>query len=254
MDVPRGTILTDAFEKAGLQPDEKAAARFLLYNDLLIETNRSLNLTAITEFDEVVVKHFLDSCMPLADRAGLFMGRDAAETSGERPAGLSLVDVGTGAGFPGLPLKIMLPEIRLTLIDSLRKRVDFLKETVSALSLDGTECIHARAEEAGRDLALREQFDIAVSRAVARLSILSEYVLPFVKEQGVFIAYKSGEVEEELRDAENALRILGGSVEKVSTFTLPGTDIQRSLIYIRKTSKTPEKYPRRAGKPEKSPL
>ena len=242
MNVPRGTILKNAFEKAELQPDEKAAARFLLYNDLLIETNRSLNLTAITEFEDVVVKHFLDSCMPLGD-AEVFCGEP-----------ISLVDVGTGAGFPGLPLKIMWPGIRLTLIDSLRKRVDFLEDTVSQLELEEVDCIHARAEEAGRDPRLRESFDIAVSRAVARLSVLSEYVLPFVKENGLFIAYKSGEVEEELREAEKAIRILGGTVEKVSVFTLPGTDIQRSLIYIRKTAHTPEKYPRRAGKPEKSPL
>ena len=242
MNVPRGTILKNAFEKGGLQPDEKAAARFLLYNDLLIETNRSLNLTAITEFEDVVVKHFLDSCMPLGDPE-VFCGEP-----------ISLVDVGTGAGFPGLPLKIMRPEIRLTLIDSLRKRVDFLEDTVSQLELEEVQCIHARAEEAGRDPRLRESFDIAVSRAVARLSILSEYVLPFVKENGLFIAYKSGEVEEELREAEKAIQILGGTVEKVSVFTLPGTDIQRSLIYIRKTAHTPEKYPRRAGKPEKSPL
>ena len=242
MNVPRGTILKNAFEKEGLQPDEKAAARFLLYNDLLIETNRSLNLTAITEFEDVVVKHFLDSCMPLGDPE-VFCGEP-----------ISLVDVGTGAGFPGLPLKIMRPEIRLTLIDSLRKRVDFLEDTVSQLELEEVQCIHARAEEAGRDPRLRESFDIAVSRAVARLSILSEYVLPFVKENGLFIAYKSGEVEEELREAEKAIQILGGTVKKVSVFTLPGTDIQRSLIYIRKTAHTPEKYPRRAGKPEKSPL
>ena len=242
MDVPRGTILTDAFGKAGLQPDEKAAARFLLYNDLLLETNKSLNLTAITEFDDVVVKHFLDSCMALSDRAEVFSGP------------LRLVDVGTGAGFPGLPLKIMRPEIRLTLIDSLRKRVDFLQDTVRKLELDHVDCIHARAEEAGRDPALREQFDLAVSRAVARLSVLSEYVLPFVKEGGLFIAYKSGDMAEELQEAGNALRILGGTVEKVSVFTIPGTDYERSLIYIRKTAKTPEKYPRKAGKPEKKPL
>ena len=242
MNVPRGTILTDAFGKAGLQPDEKAAARFLLYNDLLLETNKSLNLTAITEFEDVVVKHFLDSCMTLSDRAEVFSEL------------LRLADVGTGAGFPGLPLKIMRPEIRLTLIDSLQKRVDFLQDTVAKLELDDVDCIHARAEEAGRDPAFREQFDLAVSRAVARLSVLSEYVLPFVKEGGLFIAYKSSAVEEELREAENALRILGGTVEKVSVFTIPGTDYERSLIYIRKTDKTPEKYPRKAGKPEKKPL
>ena len=246
MDVPRGTILKDAFLKAGLQTDETAEARFLQYNDLLIETNRSLNLTAITEFEEVVTKHFLDSCMLLADCKEL--------SDGDAPEPLRLADVGTGAGFPGLPLKIMRPEIRLTLIDSLRKRVDFLQDAVEALGLQDVSCIHARAEEAGRDPALREGFDAAVSRAVARLNVLLEYVLPFVKVNGLFVAYKSQDVEEEIAEAEKALRILGGEVEKVSVFTLPGTDHKRSLVYVRKTAPTPGKYPRRAGKPEKSPL
>lgn len=245
MDVPRGTILKDAFLKAGLEVGDTAAARFLQYNDLLIETNRSLNLTAITEFEEVVTKHFLDSCMLIRDREELLGG-------GSEP--LRLADVGTGAGFPGLPLKIMRPEIRLTLIDSLRKRVDFLQNTVDRLGLQDVECVHARAEDAGRDPALRESFDVAVSRAVARLPVLSEYVLPFVKLNGLFVAYKSQDVEEEIEEARNALGILGGVIEKVSVFTLPGTDYQRSLVYIRKTAPTPEKYPRKAGKPEKSPL
>lgn len=244
MDVPRGTIIQEAFWKAGLQPDEKAVTRFLLYNDLLIETNRSLNLTAITDFSEVVEKHFLDSCMLLSDGKELF--------EGDKPS--AVIDVGTGAGFPGLPLKIMHPEIRLTLLDSLRKRVVFLGDTADALGLRDVECVHGRAEEAGRDPDLREAYDIAVSRAVAKLSVLSEYVLPFVKLNGLFIAYKAGDSEEEVRGAENALKILGGEVEKVSRFTIPGTEYERSLIYIRKKAHTPDKYPRRAGKPEKSPL
>ena len=246
MDVPRGTILKDAFLKAGLEVGETAEARFLQYNDLLIETNRSLNLTAITEFEEVVTKHFLDSCMLLCDREDLFGGESAEP--------LRLADVGTGAGFPGLPLKIMRPEVRLTLIDSLRKRVDFLQNTVDRLELQDVDCVHARAEDAGKDPAFRESFDVAVSRAVARLSVLSEYVLPFVKVNGLFVAYKSQDVEEEIEEARNAFRILGGEVEKVSVFMLPGTDIKRSLVYIRKTAPTPGKYPRKAGKPEKSPL
>ena len=251
MDVPRGTILLNSFEKAGLKPDEEAADRFLRYNDLLIETNRSLNLTAITEFEDVVVKHFLDSCMILADRKDVFQSESRSEEKGHP---IRLADVGTGAGFPGLPIKIMEPSIRLTLIDSLRKRVEFLEETAETLCLKDVECIHARAEEAGRDPGLREQFDVAVSRAVAKLSVLSEYVLPFVRENGLFVAYKSGAVDEELKDAVHAIEILGGKVEKVSVFTIPGTDYERSLIYIRKVAETPDKYPRKAGKPEKSPL
>ena len=196
--------------------------------------------------EEVVKKHFLDSCMLLCDREKLFSDK-ASEP-------LRLVDVGTGAGFPGLPLKIMRPEVRLTLIDSLRKRVDFLQDTVETLGLQDVDCVHARAEDAGKDPAFREGFDIAVSRAVARLNVLSEYVLPFVKVNGLFVAYKSQDVEEEIEEAQNAFRILGGEVERVSVFTLPGTDHKRSLVYIRKKSPSPEKYPRKAGKPEKAPL
>ena len=239
-------MIYDAFGKAGLQPDREAVSRFLRYHDLMVDRNRFVNLTAITEFPEVVVKHFLDSCMPLSDRPEVFMGAEDEH--------LSLVDVGTGAGFPGLPIGIMRPDIRLTLIDSLGKRVDFLRETVEELGLSEVECLHYRAEDAGREEGLREQFDVAVSRAVARLSVLLEYVLPFVKEGGLFIAYKAGDPEEEIEGAEHALGILGGTVEKVSKFTLPGTDYERSLIYIRKTARTPAKYPRKAGKPEKNPL
>jgi 16S rRNA (guanine527-N7)-methyltransferase len=213
--------------------------QFLKYYDLLIEWNKVMNLTAITDFDEVIDKHFIDS---------LTMVR-IYNISNEK-----IIDVGTGAGFPGIPIKIAFPNTRIVLLDSLNKRVNFLNEVIKELKLDGIEAIHGRAEDYGKDSKYREEFDISTSRAVANLTTLAEYCIPFVKTGGCFIPYKSGDVTEEVDSAKKAIKILGGSIEKLRNFQLPGTDIERSLIRINKDSKTPMKYPRAAGKPGKEPL
>ena len=264
----REEILSAAFEKASVNLTAEQLHWFIRYFEMLVEKNKVMNLTAITEFDEVVVKHFVDSCMLFIDAKpcsdwgkagfdGVFSSavmRDQEVPTGKSTLGLSIIDVGTGAGFPGLPLKLLHPEISLTLLDTLRKRVDFLGEVVTELGLQNVTLRHDRAEDAARDPKFREQFDVAVSRAVSRLSVLSEYCLPYVKVGGLFVAYKSGQSAEEIEEAKAAIRLLGGEIETVSEFNVPGTDLSRSLVYIRKIQATPEKYPRKAGKVEKSPL
>ncbi len=240
-------MLTGYFEKLGLAMSERQAEQFLLYNDILLEWNSFMNLTAITEPEEVIIKHFADSCAPLFTEKVEF-NKEA-----------SLIDVGTGAGFPGLPLKIMCPELKVTLLDSLGKRVKFLDEVISKLELSGIEAIHSRAEDGAHDKKLREQFDYAVSRAVAGMNILAEYCLPFVKCGGSFIAYKSEEFLSDAPGSEqaeslNALKILGSDRPEVTEYTLPGTDYKRCLAVIRKVKVTPGKYPRKAGTPKGSPL
>jgi len=197
-----------------------------------------MNLTAVTEFESVAKKHFADSVSILSHF--------------EVPEGAGIIDVGSGAGFPGLPIKIMRPDVRLTLLDSLAKRVDFLEGTAEMLGLSGVECIHARAEDAARDDKLREGFDIALSRGVAALKILAEYCLPFVKVGGAFVAYKAETAREEALDAKNAVAILGGKLESIESFSLCG--MNRSLVVIRKVKETPGRYPRKAGTPTKKPL
>lgn len=232
----------DKFEKGledlGISLNETQIKQFLDYYELLVETNKVMNLTAITEFDEVIEKHFLDS---LSLCRIYDLNRE-----------IRVLDLGTGAGFPGVPLKIAFPQIRLVLADSLNKRIKFLENVVGELSLQNVSCVHGRAEEMGRNKEYREQFDLCVSRAVANLSSLSEYCIPFVKEGGAFISYKSGEIEEEANTAKKAISVLGGELREIYKFDL--YEQKRSFVIIDKKKKTPKAYPRKAGTPTKEPL
>ena len=232
--------LRAAAAAAGIALSEAQLAAFTRYYELLIAWNEKMNLTAITGPREVAVKHIIDSLA--AYDAALFGGAPA------------VIDVGTGAGFPGLPLKIFAPSIRLTLMDSLGKRVRFLETVVSELGLTNVACIHARAEEAARDRAHRERYDLVVSRAVARLPVLLEYTLPFVKKGGHLLALKGRAWEEELQESTRSLKLLGGTVRETRPVRLPGLDDQRAVLVIEKTAPTPKAYPRKAGTPAKKPL
>lgn len=214
--------------------------QFLTYYEMLVEWNSFMNLTAITEFQDVMKKHFTDS-------VSLIKAYDVT-----KPA--TVIDVGTGAGFPGLALKIAYPELEITLLDSLHKRIQFLDAVIEKLALKGIKTIHGRAEDFAKPGKLRESFDLAVSRAVANLSTLSEYCLPYVKLDGYFISYKSEKIVQEKELAEKAIQLLGGVYEKQVEFTLPDSDIYRNLFVIKKVEQTPKKFPRKAGLPAKEPL
>lgn len=214
--------------------------QFVIYYKMLLEKNKVMNLTAITEFDEVLDKHFLDS-IALARYVDL-------------TTSISLIDLGTGAGFPGMPLKIMFPNLKVTLADSLNKRIVFLDEVIGELGLTDIQTVHARAEDLAHNSDYRERYDYCVSRAVANLSSLSEYCLPFVRIGGTFISYKSGEIEEELAAAKKAIFLLGGQFDQVIPFQLEGTDLGRSFVLINKDKKTAKTYPRKSGMPTKKPL
>lgn len=224
---------------------EEQYQKFIRYYELLTEWNKLMNLTAITDYEEVVLKHFTDSLSLVKAFS------DSAFLSDKK---LSVIDVGTGAGFPAIPLKIAFPNLQITMLDSLQKRIKFLEEVIAGLQLDGITALHGRAEDIAKQSGLREQFDLCVSRAVARLSSLSEYCLPFVKKNGYFIPYKSEKTESELAEAEHALSVLGGKVIREAEFCLPGSDIFRKLIVIEKIKATPLRYPRKAGLPTKEPL
>lgn len=229
-----------ALEKLDIQLNEKQMSQFITYYEMLIETNKVMNLTAITEYDEVVDKHFVDSL-------ALIQAMDL-----NKP--LKVIDVGTGAGFPGIPLKIAFPELKIVLLDSLNKRINFLNRVIEALELTDIETIHGRAEDFGRNPKYREQFDLCVSRAVANLSTLSEYCVPFIHIGGRFIPYKSGKIQEELEASKRAVTMLGGEVRDCLTYKLADTDMERSLVIIEKVKTTKKAYPRKAGKPSKEPL
>ena len=226
--------------KMNISLSDKQLQQFMTYYEMLIEKNKVMNLTAITDFDEVVEKHFVDS-------VSLIQVVDLHQP-------LKVIDLGTGAGFPGIPLKIVFPELNVVLADSLNKRLVFLNEVIDALGLTEIYTVHGRAEDLARMPEYREQFDLCVSRAVANLATLSEYCLPYVKVGGCFIPYKSGEIDEELNNSKKAVQILGGKIEEVVKFQLPDTDIGRSFVKIKKNKNTAKKYPRKAGLPAKEPL
>ena len=233
-------ILKKAAEEYGISLSETQLRQFDRYQELLVEWNRKMNLTALTEPKDVAIKHMIDS-------VSVYDEKWFSE-------GMSVIDVGTGAGFPGLPLKILCPSLKVTLLDSLNKRVKFLETVVSELGLRDIVCVHARAEEAARQKQYRERFDAVVSRAVARLPILAEYDLPFVRVGGFFAAMKGAKYEEEAEEAKKAVKLLGGGETVLREIKLPGLEDKRGIIYIRKEKKTPSVYPRKAGTPEKNPI
>lgn len=224
--------------RVGVDISEIQAEQFYDYYELLVERNKVMNLTAITDFKEVVKKHFADSLTLLR-----IHNMDEVR---------NMIDVGTGAGFPGIPLKIVCPDVKLTLLDSLGKRVKFLEDVAGKLDLRGVECVHSRTEDLAGNSYYREQYDLVTARAVAAMNVLSEYCLPYVKIGGVFAAYKSGTIEEELAAAERAISVLGGKVRATEKFQLD--DMGRSIVLIEKNRKTPKSYPRKAGTPSRSPI
>lgn len=232
--------LSEVAKEYGLELTSDQISAFNRYYELLVEWNEKINLTAITEPREVAIKHIVDSLS--CYQKELFTGQ------------VSLIDVGTGAGFPGLPLKIFYPELKLTLLDSLNKRVKFLQLVVDELGLKDVEVIHARSEEAARNKKYREKFDLATARAVARLSIICEYCLPFVKQGGTFIALKGRQYEEEIQEAQKAFSVLGGKLVKSMPVKLPELEDKRAVVYIKKEKATPKVYPRKAGTPERNPI
>ena len=233
-------IIKNKLENLNLQPTQEQLSKLYSFYELLIEKNKVMNLTGITEYEEVIDKHFVDS-------VSIIKAIDLNKK-------IRVIDLGTGAGFPGIPLKIMFPNIEIVLVDSLNKRIKFLEEVVEQLQLTDISCIHSRAEDLARNKEYREQFDLCVSRAVANLSTLCEYCIPFVKVGGNFVSYKSGVIQEELEQAKYAISTLGGELSEVINFTLPETDIERSFIKIKKNKNTQKKYPRKAGLPGKEPL
>ena len=234
------TILEEGCRELGITLDEIQKKQFTDFYEYLVEKNKVMNLTGITEFQEVLVKHFLDSlaCVKAVDMSRI----------------KRIMDIGTGAGFPGVPLKIAFPHLEACLLDSLKKRVNFLEETFQMLKLENITAIHGRAEEYAKNKQYRETYDLCVSRAVSNLATLSEYCLPYVKTGGYFISYKSGTVQEEVEQAQKAVKILGGKIQDVVYFQLPDSGIQRSLVVIEKIKATPGRYPRKAGTPLKEPL
>lgn len=236
----RDHVLVEGCAAFGIALTEKQREQFSAYYELLLTWNSFMNLTAITEYDEVMSKHFADSLALVK----------AVPDLGEKPR--RVIDVGTGAGFPGIPLKIVFPNLEVVLLDSLNKRVKFLNEVIEKLGFSGITAVHARAEDGARMAQYRESFDLAVSRAVANLASLSEYCLPYVDKGGQFISYKSGSVDKEAAEAEKAIHLCGGETREIVRFSLDAMD--RSFVVIQKVKQTPKRFPRKAGLPGKDPL
>lgn len=233
-------ILSSGLEQLGLSIDKDKMEKLLIFKDSLLEWNEKINLTSITEEKEIFIKHFIDSATCLK--------------SGMIKPGSKAIDVGTGAGFPGMVLKILRDDISMTLLDSLKKRVVYLEETSRKLALNQVDIIHGRAEEFGAKKGYREQFDIALSRAVAPLNVLSEYCLPYLKKGGYFLCQKGPSYKDELEEARKALELLGGSLDNIEEHQLPYSDITHYVLVIKKIENTPTKYPRKPGKPAASPI
>ena len=233
-------IFEEKLSQIGITLSDKQKEQFDKFYELLVEWNKVMNLTGITEYEEVNEKHFVDSL-------SIVKAIDMNQVH-------SLVDIGTGAGFPGIPLKIAFPHIKVVLLDSLNKRINFLNTVIKELGLENIETIHGRAEDFAKQPEYREQFDLCVSRAVANLATLSEYCIPYVKKNGLFVPYKSGEIEEELEQSKKAVHVLGGKIQDVVKFQLPGSEIGRSFVIINKLQNTAKKYPRKAGLPSKEPI
>lgn len=236
----RFKLLSEFLNKNNIELTDIQEEQLITYYERLIDVNKVMNLTAITEFNEVEEKHFTDSLAIIS-----FYDMNKVE---------SLIDIGSGAGFPGLPIKIIFPHIKVVLADSLNKRVNFLNNTVKELKLSEISAVHGRAEELARDLQYREKFDLCVSRAVSRLSSLSELCLPFVKKDGSFIPYKSGDIDEEITEAKKAIKLLGGNIENIIEMSIGKSDLKRSFPIIKKINETPSAYPRKTGTPQKKPI
>lgn len=224
----------------GIELNDKQLKQFDIYFQLLVEWNEKINLTALTDKEDVYLKHFYDSL--------------TATYHYDFSKELHICDVGAGAGFPSIPIKICFPHLKVTIIDSLNKRIGFLNHLASELEIDHVHFYHGRAEDFGANPEFREKFDVVMARAVARMSVLSELCLPFIKKNGVFIAMKGAQAQEEMKDAKKAIKVLGGIVEEVNTFILPEEDSERSIIVINKRTITPKKYPRKAGTPNRKPI
>lgn len=233
-------LLIDGAKQLGIELSDRQVEQFMRYKELLQEWNEKMNLTAITEDREVMTKHFLD-CMTI---------NKALDMNSQK----TVIDIGTGAGFPGLVIKIAFPHLKVTLVDALKKRLNFLEVVINELGLNDIECIHSRAEDLGKNKVYREGFDICASRAVANLAVLSEYTLPFVRVDGYLIALKGQKLDEELEQGKKAIQILGGQLEEVVHTGVPFTDLNHKIAKIKKVKPTATKYPRKAGEPTKSPL
>lgn len=237
------SLFKNGLDELGISLSDIQIQQFIRFYEMLVEKNKVMNLTAITEFEEVIVKHFLDSLAVVK-----VVSKDTLKGD------VKIIDIGTGAGFPGIPLKIAFPDIKITLLDSLNKRINFLREVCDELGFENVEFIHGRSEDFGKDPQYREKYSVCVSRAVANLATLSELCIPFVEQGGCFVSYKAGDCGEEIKESARAVDKMGGKVEVMEEYTVPTSDLNRVLLKIKKEKATPKAYPRKAGTPSKEPL